>query len=756
MGWRVDTDIQQMLRDSARAWLAEAGGAGRVRAVRAIGTGFDAEIWAGMGEMGWTGVLLQERTGGTELGLGPALTLAEELGRAASPEPFIASAVIAGTVLSASVSERAASLAAALAAGQISVTLAWQEQRNTLGIPDFMTRLTGGRLTGSKVHVPGWHPGTALLVAAVGDDGPCVIRVEPDAPGVSVIARRLADSSFCADLVFQDVAVADDAVLLTGDTARAALELALARGTVALCAQLEGLSTRLWQMTAEYLRQRTQFGSALADFQVLRHRMVDLYAEIEMGAASWRVAAVAVEAGDMSGQALHSAKARCSQAAQDMGRWAIQYHGAFGYMEEADVGLFVHAGLCWSSWLGNPAAHRRGTLAAHRAGKSAVSDSLDTLSNAEFRERWRTWLHANYPEEWRVPIVHRLSGEDERRWHRMTLAGGWRAPAWPESFGGLGLGLDKQLIVNEEMEAHGCARVLDSGGVLLAPVLMKYGSDEQKARYLPAILAGYDLWCQGYSEPNAGSDLASLKTSAVRDGDTFIVNGQKIWTTLAVPADRIFVLVRTNRDVKKQAGISFLLVDMDTPGLTVRPMMNLAGEDELCEVFFENVRVPVANLVGEVDQGWTVAKALLGDERIANGAPSLSRQSFAMLEQLIEGLGLCHDLGVGDRQAQLLCDIHDLGALHGQVAAAAIRGEVDNAVLGLMKVLATELFQRVTEELLRVAGDHAALMEPSGVGGLSIDLRRLFMVARPSTIYAGANEVQRNVAANMLMGQVTR
>lgn len=385
-----------------------------------------------------------------------------------------------------------------------------------------------------------------------------------------------------------------------------------------------------------------------------------------------------------------------------------------------------------------------------------MNDSLDQLDNDEFRIRWRTWLHANYPEEWRIPIIHRISGDDERRWHRMTLAGGWRAPGWPCEYGGLGLSIDKQLIMNEELEAHQCARVLDSGGVLLAPVLMRYGTDEQKARYLPAILAGDDLWCQGYSEPNSGSDLASLRTTAVRDGDEFVVNGQKIWTTLAASADRIFMLVRTNKDVKPQAGISFILVDMDSPGLTVRPLTNLAGEDELCEVFFENVRVPTGNLVGGIDNGWTVAKALLGGERIANGAPTLSRQSFAMLEQVIEGLGLSDDLGVADRQAQILCDIHDLAALHGQVADAAIRGDADNAVLSLMKVLATELFQRVTEEILLVASENAALMEPTGVGGLPIDLRRLFMIARPATIYAGANEVQRNIVASMLLGPAAR
>jgi alkylation response protein AidB-like acyl-CoA dehydrogenase len=383
-----------------------------------------------------------------------------------------------------------------------------------------------------------------------------------------------------------------------------------------------------------------------------------------------------------------------------------------------------------------------------------MSEDLNLLPHDEFRSRWRAWLEANYPDEWRVPIIYRLMGDDERRWHRMTYEAGWRAPAWPKEYGGLGLSLEKQLIVHQEMERHKCARVLDSGALLLAPVLMKYGTQEQRDRYLGPILRGEDLWCQGYSEPNAGSDLASLRTSASIEGDEFVINGQKIWTTLAACADRIFVLVRTNKDVKKQAGISFVLADMDTPGLAVRPIMNLAGEDELCEIFFDNVRVPRENLVGELNQGWTVAKALLGDERIANGAPTLSRQAFEVLEQLVDGIALGDDQGQADRVAQLYCDIEDLAALHSQVADAAIRGEIDNAALSLMKVLATELFQRVSDELLRVAGEDAGFHEPVGVVGVELDLRKIYMIARPSTIYAGANEVQRNIVAGMLMGPV--
>ncbi len=385
-----------------------------------------------------------------------------------------------------------------------------------------------------------------------------------------------------------------------------------------------------------------------------------------------------------------------------------------------------------------------------------MSEDLNALSNEEFGNRFRTWLNENYPAEWRQPLTLRLTGEDERRWLRMLNDAGWRAPAWPKANGGMGLDLDKQLIYHHELESFKAARFLDSGGVLLAPILMKYGTDAQKARELPAILRGEILWCQGYSEPNAGSDLASLRTSAVRDGDHFVINGQKIWTTLAAFADRMFILVRTDKTVKKQAGISFLLLDMDTPGVTVRPIMNLAGEDELCEVFLEDVRVPVENLVGELNDGWTVAKALLGGERITNGAPTYPRLAFEMLDQQIKGLGLSDDQGVLDRQAELLCDLHDLTAFHAQVADAAIRGDLDNAGLSLLKVLATELYQRVTEEMLRLADENAGAVEPVGIGGVKSDLRKLFMLARPATIYAGANEVQRNIVSRMLLGAPTR
>jgi alkylation response protein AidB-like acyl-CoA dehydrogenase len=366
MGWRTDDELQQMLRDSAVHYFGSAGGPDHFRKVRASTAGFDPAAWKQMGELGWTGILLPEAAGGSEMGLQCALTLAEEIGRTIAPEPFVASAVIAATVLAASDTPAAGALSQSLVAGTRSVTLAWQEQRNTIGVPAFATRFEGNRLSGVKRFVPGWHADSALLVAGTDGAANILAVVDPTAAGVAVQSARLTDGTFGAEMTFDEVVIKDDAIILRGDEADEALSLAIARGTIALSAQLEGLASALWNRTIDYMRQRAQFGSKLSDFQALRHRMVDLYSEIELAGASWRRAASALDEGRYWDIALHAAKARSSQVAQDMGRWAIQYHGAFGYTDEADVGLYVHTAIRWSSWLGNAVSHRRKALEAHR------------------------------------------------------------------------------------------------------------------------------------------------------------------------------------------------------------------------------------------------------------------------------------------------------------------------------------------------------------------------------------------------------
>ena len=382
----------------------------------------------------------------------------------------------------------------------------------------------------------------------------------------------------------------------------------------------------------------------------------------------------------------------------------------------------------------------------------AVQDKT-RLSDEEFRAEFRNWLEMNYPDEWKRPIVLRICGDDEKRWLGMLYDGGWRLPSWPREFGGMGVALSKQLIYKDELERIGAARYLDSGGVLLGPALMKYGSAEQQAQILPGIVRGEVLWCQGYSEPNSGSDLASLKTSAVRDGDDYVINGTKIWTTMVMDSQAIFLLARTSSDGRKQEGISFFVFDLDLPGISIRPIENLAGDTEFGQVFFDNVRVPATSIVHEEGMGWTVAKSLLGDERIMSGSPAMPRMAFDIFQRVVRELGLADSASTRVLYSELLCDINDHTALFEQVADAAIRGEADNTAFSLLKILATELFQKVSDATLTIAGDHAGLWDETKIGGLTEELRRVFMIARPSSIYGGANEVQRDIIARSLLGK---
>ncbi len=375
---------------------------------------------------------------------------------------------------------------------------------------------------------------------------------------------------------------------------------------------------------------------------------------------------------------------------------------------------------------------------------------FNALSDDQFRQAVREFLHAHFPEEMR-DLPKRLHWEEVKDWY-MTLSGhGWLCPGWPREFGGMGLSAAKQLIYTEEFESYGVARTPDHGIMLLGPLLIRYGSPEQQQHFLPRILSGEHIWCQGYSEPNAGSDLASLRTEAVLDGDEWVVNGQKIWTTLATDADWIFMLVRTDKTAKKQEGISFLLVPMDSPGVTARPILNLDLHDELCEVFFDDVRVPKANLVGEMNAGWTMAKALLGFERIFLGSPKQSDNALTRLALLGQHLGLCEDTVFRDRLTQLRLDLDDHKLLFETFADRLRRGENLGADVSLLKVHQTELFQRITDYMLEISGEYAAYLEPIDGNG-NLNPTGQFLQARPATIYGGSSEIQRNILAKASLG----
>ncbi|MDB5902160.1 MAG: acyl-CoA dehydrogenase-like [Betaproteobacteria bacterium] len=374
----------------------------------------------------------------------------------------------------------------------------------------------------------------------------------------------------------------------------------------------------------------------------------------------------------------------------------------------------------------------------------------NALADDDFRMRVRAFVEARYPQALRF-LPRRVRMSEIREWWNTLYEHGWVAPNWPREWGGMALDPGKMVIYLEEMERHGVARAADQGITQVGPILMKYGTDAQKDYFLPRTASGEIIWSQGYSEPNAGSDLANLQTLAVVDGDDFVINGQKIWTTLAHDSTHIYLLVRTDREAKKQKGISFLLVDATTPGITIRPIRNIAGHDEFCEVFFDNVRVPRDTLVGGLNEGWTVAKALLGFERLNIGSPRRPQYALMRLEMLARAKGLLDDAGFVDRFIAIKLDLEDLASLYGRYVEQVKRGEPLGHDVSSLKIWAMEAWQRLTDLLVETGAEDGVIEGAHDINGAEIDFLAPFYYARPSTIYGGSSEIQRNILSKYVL-----
>ena len=376
-------------------------------------------------------------------------------------------------------------------------------------------------------------------------------------------------------------------------------------------------------------------------------------------------------------------------------------------------------------------------------------DELAALDERAFRSVVREWVGQNYPPELRNR-PQRLRWAEAKPFYLKLSERGWLAPRWPREHGGMALHPALQIVMIEEFERHGVARLPDQGIVNLGPMLIQHGSQAQKQHFLPKILSGEHVWCQGYSEPNAGSDLASLRTSAVLDGDRWIVNGQKIWTTLASDANWIYLLVRTDPSARKHAGISFLLVPMDSKGVTVRPIRSIDLEEEFCEVFFDDVEVPRENIVGEINKGWDIAKSLLGFERVFVGAPGQSESALVRLERLAKALGIWDDPSFIERYVPLRMDFEDHQALFEHYVDLLRKGESIGPDVSILKIHQSELFQRITDALLEFSGEFSGRLDGLDTDA-AINPANMFMRARPTTIYAGSSEVQRNIVAKHVL-----
>ena len=377
----------------------------------------------------------------------------------------------------------------------------------------------------------------------------------------------------------------------------------------------------------------------------------------------------------------------------------------------------------------------------------------------QFRMQVRDFLAQNLPAEYARIVANGgyLNKEQLLDWHAILHRQGWLAYNWPTAFGGTGWGPVKTHIFDEEMSRADAPKVLAFNFKMLAPVLMKFGSKEQCDYWLPRMLDGTDWWCQGYSEPGAGSDLASIRTTAIRDGDDYIVNGQKTWTTLGQYANMVFCLVRTSTEGKPQSGISFLLIDMATPGIEMRPIRTIDGGYEINEVFFTDVRVPASNLVGQENEGWTYAKYLLTYERTGIAMVGASKKKLSRLKDLFaeksRSMGAHEKLLLAARIARVEIDLANMHTTNLRVLASVAGGGAPGAESSMLKILGSEIHQELDSLIRRTLGRgaQAIVTGEQGPAGTA-HAAGVYFNNRKLSIYGGSNEIQKNIISKMILG----
>ena len=386
-----------------------------------------------------------------------------------------------------------------------------------------------------------------------------------------------------------------------------------------------------------------------------------------------------------------------------------------------------------------------------------------------FREEVRAFIRDNLPNDIAESVSrgHPLSKHDIQRWQRILYDQGWAAPAWPEEFGGPGWNATQRYIFDEVMAEFDTPETVPFGMLMVGPLIFTFGTQAQKDRFLPKILTGEEWWCQGYSEPGSGSDLASLQVKAERDGEHYLVNGTKTWNSLAHIADWVFCLVRTSNEGKQQEGISFLLIDMNTPGIEPKPIISIDGAHHLNMTYYTDVRVPVENRIGEENKGWTYAKFLLGHERNSIAEVGLSKQRLRRLKEIAAeeqtgGGTLAEDSTFSGKVADAEISLTTLEYLNLRFLAKEAAGRPIGPEVSILKIKGTELRQKLTELTIEALGYYAVPFEPEQLTdgwneppiGPDYAAAQMpeYLYSRAATIYGGSNEIQRNIIAKMVLG----
>ena len=765
------TDALLMLRDLVARIAGRA--ASESPAVRtpilATSLEWPVRLWSELASLGILAAPFSENDGGLGVQGEAAMVVMEALGRAAVFVPFVSTSVI-GARLFSELDDRTS--LAAIAAGEM--RLAFAHAENAFELLGTRLNLTadaedqGFRLSGRKILVKDAASATHLVVSArEASRGLSLFMLPVGTPGLQLDAYPTVDGGNAADVTFDRVQVPAASLLVKGRRAAALASTLLHDATVAVCSEAIGLMRSVLDQTAAYIKQRQQFGQPLSNFQALQHRLVEMLMEIE--AAESLTLRATLHRGD--GAAVSAAKVRVDRALQKICHDAVQLHGGIGTTQDLPLSKYFRRAMAIRCEYGTAPEHQKrvemGLSKQLRAKPLANGPSLHggkSDPEAAFRAEVAVFLDQAMTPELRAEADRQVSVFASPRlaatWHQALYRKGWAAPNWPKEYGGTGWSALQRFIFEEE-----CARVntpvLPAMGLqMCGPVLIGHGTPAQKHFFLPRILSGEHFWCQGYSEPTAGSDLARLKTRAAREGDDYVIEGTKIWTTYAHVANWIFMLVRTSHDARPQAGISFLLVPLSSPGITVTPIKSISGEHEVNQIFFDKVRVPVSNRVGEENHGWSVAKYLLEFERGGAIATNRTRRVIGLLKRLaVRERGLAPDL------------LRRLAHLESEVEAtewtqrrmlndAEAGGSVGNANASILKLKASELYQSASLLFFDTLGgwglaeQRDALDGNSEVRGPDFALTGAarYMNSRAMSIFGGSSEIQRGIIAKAVFG----
>ncbi len=776
------SEQQVMLEQALERFFRERYDLATRRTYLAEPAGFSDSNWQFFADLGLLGLPFAEDDGGFDGTLADVSSVMRQLGKGLVVEPYFYSVVLAGRLLAASTdTEMKKQWLDSLVTGEKKLSLAHLERTlsNEAAHYSYLpaTRLSetegGLALNGSKCLVSApWAMGL-LLVTATNDSGSLVIcAVDPASEGLCYRRYQAVDGQHLADVSFSDTPVKTEQIL-SFESAEDALNEVLIYARAALCGEAVGIMDALVDMTVDYVKTRKQFGQPIGRFQVLKHRLVDAK---NLLLQSDCMALLAADSDSKDWVAnVAAASAFIFESALHVGHEAIQMHGGMGLTDELAVSHYHKRLVLISRLLGSVDGVREGFVAEvtwsdHDRRSSAID--FERFLNDKQREHHREvvqFFEQELDDDTAVAVRRQSISWPEKEvadaWQARLNARGWLAPLWPAECGGTGWTPVERFVFEYESGWHGAPEQIPMGFRYVGPVIAEFGTDWQKSFFLPKLLSSEHHWAQGFSEPGAGSDLSAVSTTAVPDGDDYIVNGSKMWTTNAHCADWLFALVRTEKGERPQQGITFLLIDMKTPGIRVEPIPLLAVDHEVNQVFLDNVRVPKKNRVGEEGLGWDYAKYLLELERGGTVFSGRTRSEMNHLSELASAVSptlwsdklFTHKLAKLEERLMAL-ELYEFRTAQSLMSAGAI------GVAGpIIKLLSSELQKDIQSLAVDVAGHLALELSPvrplsdldaSQIPGSDLELvvTPRYLNMRVSSIYGGSSEVQREIIAKQLLG----